>query len=420
MRAFVMTATAGLLALCLTPAVVHAAKKTCLTGTDPSVAHDLPQITVVRADVDAACPCASFDGSKGNTHANYVTCASGVISIQVGEGHLRPQCKATVKKYYSVSTCGVPASKDEEPCIKKVTASGKVSCAVKPAAKCVGSGKLTKPACPNATLCIDAADTNGDGIIGIGDSGACVVAPTATPTSTATPTNTPTPTATFTFTATFTPAPRFVDNGDGTITDNQTGLMWEKKDQAGGLHDSRTGYTWAGECGCTTRTAGSPGQCNGSAPLCQPNPLAESACSGATGGVLGCSQCSVGSCNVDPFGHGAPTTIWGWLVQLNASNFAGHNNWRLPTVGQDGGTAQLETILAAPYPCGTNPCVAAVFNTGCAPACSVTGCSCTAPSGYWSATTYAANPQFAWSVYFDGGSVANDDKGNGIYVRAVR
>lgn len=25
------------------------------------------------------------------------------------------------------------------------------------------------------------------------------------------------------------PQPRFVDNGDGTITDNQTGLMWEKK-----------------------------------------------------------------------------------------------------------------------------------------------------------------------------------------------
>jgi hypothetical protein len=29
-------------------------------------------------------------------------------------------------------------------------------------------------------------------------------------------------------TRTPTPDPRFHDNGDGTITDNQTGLMWEK------------------------------------------------------------------------------------------------------------------------------------------------------------------------------------------------
>ena len=27
--------------------------------------------------------------------------------------------------------------------------------------------------------------------------------------------------------------PRFVDNGDGTITDNRTGLMWEKKTSCG-------------------------------------------------------------------------------------------------------------------------------------------------------------------------------------------
>jgi hypothetical protein len=70
--------------------------------------------------------------------------------------------------------------------------------------------------------------------------------------------------------------------------------------------------------------------------------------------------------NVDPLGYGAPTTIWGWLVQLNAANFSGHSNWHIPTVGQDGGAAQLETILAAPFPnCASGPCVPAVFNTGC-------------------------------------------------------
>lgn len=29
----------------------------------------------------------------------------------------------------------------------------------------------------------------------------------------------------------------YTDNGDGTITDNVTGLMWEKKDDSGGIHD---------------------------------------------------------------------------------------------------------------------------------------------------------------------------------------
>lgn len=42
------------------------------------------------------------------------------------------------------------------------------------------------------------------------------------------------------------------DNGDGTITDNKTGLMWEKKDQSGGIHDWNNTYSWCGaSCGST-------------------------------------------------------------------------------------------------------------------------------------------------------------------------
>ena len=59
-----------------------------------------------------------------------------------------------------------------------------------------------------------------------------------------------TPTATATVTPTITPPPEnhFVDNGDGTITDTQTGLMWEKKDQSGGAHDVDALFPWAGVC----------------------------------------------------------------------------------------------------------------------------------------------------------------------------
>lgn len=35
---------------------------------------------------------------------------------------------------------------------------------------------------------------------------------------------------------------RFVDNGDGTITDTETHLIWEKKDDGGGLHDRDAVY----------------------------------------------------------------------------------------------------------------------------------------------------------------------------------
>jgi hypothetical protein len=41
---------------------------------------------------------------------------------------------------------------------------------------------------------------------------------------------------------------RYRDNGDGTITDKNTKLMWEKKDQAsGGLHNWNNTYPW-GTC----------------------------------------------------------------------------------------------------------------------------------------------------------------------------
>jgi Protein of unknown function (DUF1566) len=39
-------------------------------------------------------------------------------------------------------------------------------------------------------------------------------------------------------------AQRYVDNGDGTITDNDTGLMWEKKTEGPGEHNLNDRYTW--------------------------------------------------------------------------------------------------------------------------------------------------------------------------------
>ena len=210
----------------------------------------------------------------------------------------------------------------------------------------------------------------------------------------------------------------FKDNGDGTTSDNCTGLMWEKRDDAGGIHDVVNRYSWAGCC---------DGDC-GSYPNylgCQPNAAAAAACSAQTGGAVGCSQCSVGTCKVNPLGYEAITTIWDWLVQVNAEGgvgFAGHSDWQLPS--EEGciscwepyrcpcGPAELESILLTPYtspsPCRTSPCIDPIFGL-------------TASWYYWSGSTnYPAYPNEAFFVHFGHGGAGIWHKGSGTHVRAVR
>jgi hypothetical protein len=466
-KALVCTIAGILATLLMAPPPARAGKLTCLTGTDPSVANDAYQIAYARALIDLfGCFCPNFDGSPGKTNAAYVKCVKQSVDVVIQNGNLRSQCKSTVLKESKAATCGASPSQDKVTCVKK-TAGGKVTCAIKPRAQCVDKpGTFTQVACAPVTgACVDAADTNGDGRVAAGDSGACAVpmcgngvrefleqcdppgatcaggavctkscscaAPTNTPTPTLRPgqptntpappppTNTRTPTPvpgqpTFTFTPipptnTFTPVPRFVDNGDGTITDHQTGLMWEKKDQSGGLDDVNNVYVWAGDCS------------DGSG-LCQPDDGAFATCAAATGTAVGCTRCG-GTATCNTYGT---TTIWHWVNQLRVSGLGGHSDWRIPTVGAEGGAAQLETILDTSVSgCGppsyASPCVPAAFDTGCTPGCNATGCSCSASNDYWSATTFSADPQDAWGVYFGYSYVVSGSKDSFfLYVRAVR
>jgi len=393
-RTILLTGLALVMAAVLhAPQPAWAAKLTCLTGTDPSVAGDLAQIAAVRAAVATACVCGSFDGGKGKTHANYVSCAKSVIAAGVSASQLRKQCKATVNKYYSTSTCGQAASKGEAPCIK-TSASGKVTCSIKPASKCTGA------ACAGVALCIDAADSNHDGLIGAGDSGTCPPAPTHTsaPTATRTPTSTPAPTNT--------PVPRFVDNADGTVTDLVTNLQWEKKDRSGNeVHDVGTVWAWAG-------------QCSMSGALCQTTGLNSNPCNSQTNGANGCALCTAGhTCNFNLL-----PPMWSLPSTLNGVTFGGHSDWRIPTI------AELETIVDTSAPgCipafNSAPCVPPAFNNNCTPGCNVTTCSCESGEGDWSADTDQSDSTSALYMLFTatGGLATPDDKVIGSHaVRAVR
>jgi hypothetical protein len=159
----------------------------------------------------------------------------------------------------------------------------------------------------------------------------------------------------------------YTDNGDGTITDNTTGLMWEKKSYDGSIHDFNNPYTWSGP--------------------------------------------SFGTTNIMD-----GTITSSLLATLNAgSGFAGHTDWRIPN------RFELESLLNFQ---NVSPAVGSAFNTNCMAGCTVTMCSCTQPSvvlPYWSSTTNGASSDVAFLVRFSNGEAVNGvDKSASYPVRAVR
>jgi hypothetical protein len=151
----------------------------------------------------------------------------------------------------------------------------------------------------------------------------------------------------------------YVDNGDGTITDLNTGLMWEKKSNDGGLHSQFNRYRWSGD--------------------------------------------------------GSQETIWDWLDDINAEDgtgFAGYADWRIPNL------RELQTIIHYEQ---SLPAVDPVFDTDCAGGCTVTTCSCTISQSHWSSTSALPSASTnAWKVDFGHADVFWSSKPNEFYVRAVR
>jgi hypothetical protein len=224
------------------------------------------------------------------------------------------------------------------------------------------------------------------------------------PTTTSTSTSTTTSTSSSTSSTTLVSGACLTDIGDGTIHDSCTGLQWEKKTIAAGLQSVGALYSWAGCCN---------GDCSSVANLCQPNAAAAATCAAqADGGTDGCSTCASGTCNVDPDADGVVTTVWDWINQVNAANFAGHDDWRLPSeAGNNTVSAakELETIVdPTATGCGLgSPCIDGIFGP-------------TAADAYSSGTTITSSTGMMWVVDFSAGNVGSGSKQNGFYARAVR
>ncbi len=159
---------------------------------------------------------------------------------------------------------------------------------------------------------------------------------------------------------------RFLDDGDGTVSDLNTGLVWEKKDtNCPGPHCYSDTFSWS--------ASGEPNY-----------PPDGTAFTTFLGGL-----------NIGASSLGTMST---------AGCFTGHCDWRLPTIEE---LAPLIDLTEGNCAGGSGACIDPVFGP-------------TEASFYWSTTNQVdPHPSGAWGAFFYNGGVFTADKA-ADYVRAVR
>jgi uncharacterized protein DUF1566 len=155
--------------------------------------------------------------------------------------------------------------------------------------------------------------------------------------------------------------PRFIDHNDGTVTDTQTGLLWERKSNDSSVHNSAAEFSWS----------------RGGPPFL-------------------------------PDG----TVFTQFVDVLNGQAFAGHSDWRLPTL------PELESLAYDRNGCP--PLIDPAFGNCCLnPSCSETACDCIFHYNFWTSTSTQDDTAAVEFNFFDGTSFPWD-KTQLLSARAVR
>lgn len=141
-------------ALCVagTPGCDPLADDACDAGG--SAPDDARALAAARTAVDAACPCARFDGTLGRTHTDYVHCTRRALRATVAAGPLRRRCLGRIEHDFAQSTCG---RADRVVCCQS---SPSARCLVVAPAACASSGRRQRTTCAAnacaATTCLSA------------------------------------------------------------------------------------------------------------------------------------------------------------------------------------------------------------------------------------------------------------------------
>lgn len=134
----------------------------CLTGA--SAIPDTKAVAAIRGTVDVECPCAAFDGTLSTTnHGAYNKCVKTILKdatdgTPLANGYsLRKECKGTLGKILTQSTCGYPAGEGRVACCEHTIASGKNGKGkIQKGPKCVDTPSKLRTSCFATPFAADA------------------------------------------------------------------------------------------------------------------------------------------------------------------------------------------------------------------------------------------------------------------------